>query len=435
MLTINIQAQNTQPKESNLPKKNYKKRVLQSIEMDILSSMYTQDGDNAAVSGGIGTESLQDATATIIVSIPLNDDDVLVIDAGVSAYTSASSSNVNPWDSRRPADAFVASSGESQSDVWSSVSLNYSHSSDDRNKVYSGNVSFATEYDYTSIGAGGSFSTLFNEKNSEFNIKASVYFDKWGLLYPSELRSFGLRGDDDDDEYFNIDRYTIIGNTNYAPQVLPLTTDRRNSYAMGFGFSQILSNKLQASVSADLVMQSGQLSTPFQRVYFQDVENSYIENFHLADDIERLPSNRFKAAIGGRLHYYVNEFISLRSFYRYYQDDWNLKSHTASLEIPVKFLLGQWTFYPSYRFYQQSGMEYFAPYNDHLFTSKYYTSDYDLSDYNAHQLGFGISYNDVFDKAKLWIFDLSNVDLKYYRYNRNSNFNSHLLTLGIKIKF
>ena len=34
----------------------YKKRVLESIEIDILSSYYWQDGNNAAVSGGIGTE-------------------------------------------------------------------------------------------------------------------------------------------------------------------------------------------------------------------------------------------------------------------------------------------------------------------------------------------------------------------------------------------
>ena len=76
----------------------YKKRVLETTEVDLLSSYYSQDGNNAAVSGGIGTEELTDATGTIVVAIPLNDDDVLTIDAGVSAYTSASSSNINPFD-------------------------------------------------------------------------------------------------------------------------------------------------------------------------------------------------------------------------------------------------------------------------------------------------------------------------------------------------
>ena len=49
--------------------KVYKKRVLESVEVDFLSSYYTQDGDNAAVSGGIGTEELTDVTGTFVVSI------------------------------------------------------------------------------------------------------------------------------------------------------------------------------------------------------------------------------------------------------------------------------------------------------------------------------------------------------------------------------
>ena len=98
--------------------KTYKKRVLETAEVDFLTSYYSQDGDNAAVSGGLGTEELTDFTGTFVVSIPLNDDDVLTIDAGVSAYTSASSSNVDPFDGGQPADPFVASSGASSSDTW-----------------------------------------------------------------------------------------------------------------------------------------------------------------------------------------------------------------------------------------------------------------------------------------------------------------------------
>lgn len=76
----------------------YKKRVLESAEVDFLTSYYTQDGDNAAVTGGIGTEKLTDVTPTMVISMPLNADDVLTIDAGISAYTSASSSNLDPFD-------------------------------------------------------------------------------------------------------------------------------------------------------------------------------------------------------------------------------------------------------------------------------------------------------------------------------------------------
>ena len=36
----------------------YKKRVLETIEVDFLSSYYTQEGSNASVTGGIGNEDL-----------------------------------------------------------------------------------------------------------------------------------------------------------------------------------------------------------------------------------------------------------------------------------------------------------------------------------------------------------------------------------------
>ena len=77
----------------------YKKRVLETAEVELLSSYYTQKGNNASVTGGIGDEKLTDVTPTIVISLPLNADDVLTIDAGISSYTSASSSNLNPFDS------------------------------------------------------------------------------------------------------------------------------------------------------------------------------------------------------------------------------------------------------------------------------------------------------------------------------------------------
>ena len=144
----------------------YKKRILETTEVDFLTSYYSQDGGNAAVSGGIGSEELTDATAAFIVSIPINDDDILTIDAGVSAYTSASSSNINPFDGNQDANAFVASSGASSADVWANVTGVYSHSSDDRNKIWTAKVSVSSEYDYFSAGIGGSFTKLFNEKKS-----------------------------------------------------------------------------------------------------------------------------------------------------------------------------------------------------------------------------------------------------------------------------
>lgn len=403
----------------------YKKRVLEATEVDFLTSYYSQDGDNAAVSGGIGTEKLTDATGTFVVAIPLNDDDVLTIDAGVSAYTSASSSNINPFDGGQRADPFVASSGASRSDLWVNLTGSYTHSSDDRNNIVSGKLSVSSEYDYFSLGFGGSYSRLFNEKNTEVSLSANVYLDSWNTIYPFELRAFGNDG-------IGFFRPTeITGNVNYNPDFTEFDKTNRNSYSLGFGFSQILHKNLQGSLALDLVKQQGLLSTPFQRVYFSDVANSFIEDFQLADDVERLPDSRFKIAMGGRLNWYVNELITIRSFYRYYFDDWGINSHTASIEVPVK-ITDKFTLYPSYRFYNQTAADYFGAYETHISSQEFYTSDYDLSEYQANQLGFGVSYTDIFTQLHIWEFGLKSIDLKFYKYDRDTTFSSSIITAGFK---
>ncbi len=383
----------------------YKKRVLETAEIDFITSYYTQDGNNAAVSGGIGTEELTDITGSIVVSIPLNDDDVLSIDAGVSAYTSASSSNVDPFDSDQTADPFLASSGESSSDLWANGTLSYSHSSDNRNNIVGAKVSVSSEYDYFSLGFGGSYSKLFNEKNTEVGISANVYLDTWNLIYPSELRN----------------------NSSF----LELDKKNRNSYSLGLSFSQILSKSIQGSLSLDVIQQQGLLSTPFQRVYFADVLDNFVDSFQLADDIERLPDTRFKTALGGRLNFYLNETFVLRTYYRYYFDDWGIASHTISLEVPIK-ITDKFTLYPSYRFYNQTAADYFFSNNAALSTDEFYTSDYDLSQYDANQFGFGINYTDIFAKFHIAKFGLKSVDLKYNYYKRNSGLSSGIITAGFK---
>lgn len=399
-----ITASTSFAQESAPSENTYVKRVLETTEIDFISSYYDQDGSNAAVTGGIGTEALTDIASSIIVSIPMNADDVLTIDAGVSAYTSASSSNVNPFDGSGPADPFVASSGESSSDVWGNITGSYSHSSKDRNDIWSGKVSVSTEYDYFSLGFGGTYSKLFNEKNTELSVTANAYLDTWSIILPEELR---------------------------GGAVPDLKDKNRNSYSLGLNFSQILSKNIQGSLSLDVIQQQGLLSTPFQRVYFGDIPDFMVDNFTIANDIERLPDSRFKTAIGGRLNVYLNENFVVRTYYRYYTDNWGVDSHTASIEIPIK-IGSKFTLYPSYRFYNQTAADYFNPFNGALSTDEFYTSDYDLSEYQANQFGFGVSYTDVFTKLKIAKLGLKSIDLKFNQYDRDSGLSSSIVTVGFK---
>ncbi len=451
----------------------YKKRVLESTEVDFLMSYYTQDGTHAAVTGGIGNERLTDITPTFVVAIPLNADDVLTIDAGISAYSSASSSNLDPFDASGASDGeeeededeangaagpspWVESSGASAQDVWAGLNASYSHSSDDRNNIWSANVGFATEYDYTSIGFGGGFTKLFNEKNTELGVKGQVYLDTWNPKYPTELDSYIEVGGNLNDGFFEaieiLDQEGNIidkdGTQVWSPFSSTLINDKaRNSYSLSFSFSQIVSKNAQFSLFFDLVKQEGWLANPMQRVYFADRDNYYVGNassipnytsptnrdvFQLADDIERLPDTRFKIPIGARFNYYINENFVLRTYYRYYTDDWGINSHTANIELPIKFSQGKFTIYPSYRYYTQTAADYFAPYEENLSTSQFYTSDYDLSKFSSNQYGIGFNYTDIFTKFKIFKFGLKSIDLKYSIYDRSDGLSSNIISAGFK---
>lgn len=456
-------------KEKNDSTKIFKKRVLESTEIDLLNSFYTQDGDNGAVTGGIGNEKIQNFTPTIIISIPLNDDDVLSIDAGISAYTSASSSNGNPFSGASVSEIinsdntltknitgspWVESTGASTADILATAKISYSHSSDDRNKIWSANTSFSTEYDYTSIGFGGSYTRLFNEKNTELGVKASVYLDKWKAIYPTELSTFlDTKGDLNSSYFENVNIYNVYKiatqntkDTWEASRFNKISTSNRNSYTLSINFSQILSKNAKMSLFVDIVKQKGWLGNPMQRVYFKDKDNFYIGNpnsidkytskentdvFMLADDIEQLPESRFKIPIGAQLNYFVNENIIIRSYYRFYYDDWGIRSHTANIEVPIK-ISPKFTLYPSYRYYTQTKSDYFYKFDQATSDKEFYTSDFDLSEFNSNQFGFGINYTDIFTKLRIWKFGMKSIDLKYYNYERNTGFKSSIITGGIK---
>lgn len=454
---------------------DFKKRVLESTEVDFLLSYYNQDGAKSAVSGGIGSEKLTDVATNIVVAMPLNDDAVLTIDLGISAYSSASSSNINPFNAtgasgrgdeyedddkraqKRAATSapygtpWQASTGASKSDQLTAITANYAHSSDSRDFIWNADVSFSNEYDYTSAGFGGGIAQLFNDKNTELSVKANVYLDQWRPIYPTELHEYSKYGNNFLNQgYFsgvNVLDQNGQASANYIPSAFTtISAVNRNSYSASFGFSQVLSKKLQVSLFFDLLQQRGLLSTPYHRIYFADKANYYIGQaqyipnyesdrnvgvYKLADDIERLPDSRFKLPLGVRLNYYINERFVLRSYYRYYSDNWDIQAHTANIELPIK-VSDKFTVFPIYRYYTQTQSKYYAAYEMHLSTEQFYTSDPDLATFYSNQYGLGVNYTDIFTVAKIWRFGLKNVDLRLNHYQRSDQLSANIATIGFK---
>ncbi|MEO0898852.1 MAG: DUF3570 domain-containing protein [Bacteroidota bacterium] len=314
------------------------------IDINILFNYYEQDGIHSAVTGGLGTEELKDRAAKLVVHIPVDTATSIDIQGSINQYTSASTDNI---------DSYVSSA--SIKDAHATLTFGYSKFILPNRLSWNAFVGGGIESDYISSSFGGGITLSSKDQNQELSLGVQVFLDTWIVIFPEELR---------------------------VPGMVSLPTDKRRSYNFSATFSQVINRKLQASLTSDLVYQTGLLSTPFHRVYFQDEE---------LPDIERLPSNRYKFPVGLRLNYFPLDFLVVRGYYRFYYDTYDILAHTFGLEIPLK--PGPFTsFYPFGRYHYQRAAKYFAPYGIHLREQEFYTSDYDLSGFQSLKVGMGIRY-------------------------------------------
>jgi hypothetical protein len=252
----------------------YKSRKLTFEEANLVTSYYSQDGNNSPVTGGIGSEKLTDYSAALDVKISKwNKHDrkhIFEAEVGIDHYTSASSDKINPQ----------TISSASHADTRFYPSFNWSVENQKKGTTFGAGVSFSTEFDYQSVGANINFSKKTNNRNGEFTAKAQAYFDRVSLIYPIELRAGGggSGGNDDEESY-------------------PGTP--RNSFSGSLSYSQIINQRLQIMFIADLVYQKGYLGLPFHRVYFTD------NSVH----VENLPETRMKIPLGFRASYFIGDRI------------------------------------------------------------------------------------------------------------------------------
>ncbi|WP_242929228.1 DUF3570 domain-containing protein [Pontibacter vulgaris] len=366
------------------------KRVKQlpPADVNILASYYSQDGKHSPVTGGIGTEELTDVTPTIIVNVPLDTVTNLNVNFGMDYYSSASTDKID----------FNVSSASS-SDTRTHINVGLSRRNSISRVTKSINAGFSTEYDYTSFSAGLGWAKESQDGNREVSINGQAFFDTWHIIYPQELRG---RGD-------------------------LVSTDKRQSYNLSATVIQVINRKLQASISSDLVYQTGLLSTPFHRVYFREQEEARVE---------QLPDSRLKYPIGVRINYYLSDYVTTRFFYRFYADNWGVIANTIELETPVK--IGPFfSVYPFYRYYQQTAADYFAPYKEHNLLQEFYTSDYDLSAFTSHKVGLGVRYSPLFGISTFELPFTSNnsmfksIDLRAAQYWRGDGLKAYIISTDL----
>jgi len=377
------------------PKKDstgYQSRKLKLEEVNLVSSYYSQNGNNAAVTGGIGTQKLTDIANIFDVKLSKYDSKLrkhsFGLEVGIDNYSSASSDMID----------LQANSSASHGDVRIYPSLSWSVENEKKGTTLALGLSSSSEYDYQSFGGNIAFSVKTKNRSGEFTAKFQTYIDQVSLILPVELRA-----------------------TNGGKEQDNNGSAARNTFAGSISYSQIINERLQVMVLADVVQQNGYLSLPFHRVYFND------GSVHQ----ENLPNSRLKIPLGLRANYFVGDNLIIKTYYRYYTDNWGLRSNTAEIETPIK-VSPFFSISPFYRYYNQTSAKYFAPYKAHTVADEYYNSNYDLAKFNSNFYGVGIRIAPP--KGVLGMQRLSMLELRYGHYSKDINMSSDIISLNIKYK-
>jgi hypothetical protein len=368
----------------------YSKKRLRETEVQTLLSYYTQDNDHSAVTGGKGTEDLQVYATQVLIDWGNDSSQTFHVDAGVDIISSASTDNID-----------LVISSASREDARAHLNVGFNNRIRGSGYAYGASTGLSVESDYESLMAGLSLTHLSEDQNREWSLTLQTFFDdlRWGrfdeepkkLIYPSELRN---------KKWFN--------------------NHNRNSYNLAVGFSQTINSRMVLGIYPGIMYQHGLLSTPFHRVYFNDNTKR----------VENLPDRRIKFPIGVQLNTFLGTRTILRSFYRFYWDNYGIAAHALEFELPVKLDLA-FTLTPFIRAYSQTPANYFNPYGEHNVMAEFYTSDYDLSRFTSLKAGLGFAFTPISGSS---IRRFRELEVRYAFYHRSDGMTAHTLTTFIDLK-
>jgi hypothetical protein len=205
-----------------------------------------------------------------------------------------------------------------------------------------------------------------------------------------------------------------------------IKNDKQGSSAF-VGITQVLTEKSLMQFNVSVANESGFLNDPYKLVQIQDT---------IAFDAR--PDERTQTSALARYIRHMGDGFSLRFSYRYFQDDWDVQSHTLEAAWYQETETG-WLINPSVRYYTQDKARFYEPYFVELRTDGFYTSDFRLASYGSVMAGLRLGKT---------VFETTRVSLSFDFYERRGELklggehsidpeplNSYVLTLGISYDF
>ena len=213
-------------------------------------------------------------------------------------------------------------------------------------------IGYSTEKDYQAISGAVEVEYEFPNKATSLRGGIAVSFDE---IDPTQ-NDAGTRVNNEDKE-----NYSIFG-----------------------GLTQVINKHTILQTTLGVSYFDGFLSDPYKQVSVGPPTGITLFN-------DNRPDDRTQYTFAARLRRYSELFnAAFHVDYRFYYDDWDVRSHTLDLGMH-KVTDSGWAFDTSIRYYSQTQADFYEPFYSVLPADGEVSSDYRLSPYGAISLRLGVS--------------------------------------------
>jgi hypothetical protein len=216
---------------------------------------------------------------------------------------------------------------------------------DDGENAFSGGGYYSTENDYEGKAFFANYVRQLNEQNTAIGIGVSQSFDKWDPVYKRELPN-----------------------------------DNRNESKVDISVNQLLSPTWSMQLVYSYMYSEGFLSSPYHYVIQGDFAK-----------FENYPDQRTGHAFAVKGVSLLNDANSVNYSYRYYMDDWDIKSHTVNVEWLTDFSDSVMSGL-RLRYYTQTGADFAKSVGGYSKTDEYFAVDYRMSAFDSYDVGIPLTY-------------------------------------------
>jgi len=209
-------------------------------------------------------------------------------------------------------------------------------------------LAYSTERDYESISAGLEVGYELPNKTTSLKGGVSASFDE---IDPTQLEG-----------------------------VVRVNNEDKENYSLFGTLTQVINKRTIVQTTLGLSYFDGFLSDPYKRAWvdFETVPDSR-------------PDDRTQYTWSARLRRFSTLLdAALQADYRFYVDDWDIRSHTLELGIN-KVTANGWAFDSSIRYYSQTQADFYEPFYTALRADGFHSSDYRLSPYGSIAFRVGLS--------------------------------------------